>query len=147
MAAPAQVEFHTGVADPLVFACRLIRKALRSGARLTVTAPSERLAALDQALWTFDAGSFVPHVRVPGADRSLLARTPVWLVQGAMPDDAPALLLNLGGPAPQSADRFARVIEIVADDEHDAREARERWRHYEQWGVAPRHHRAGSSES
>lgn len=146
MAGPVQVEFHTGVADPLAFACRLIRKALRSGARLTVTAPTLRLAALDQALWTFDAGSFLPHARVPGAAPALLARTPVWLVQGEIPEDAPGVLLNLGAEAPQSADRFGRVIEVVADDEQEAREARERWRHYEQWGLTPLHHGAGRQE-
>ena len=49
-----EVEFHTGVADPLGFACRLLRKAYRRGARVLVTAPPERLAQLDRLLWTFD---------------------------------------------------------------------------------------------
>jgi hypothetical protein len=35
-----EVEFHTGVDEPLGFACRLLRKAYRKGSRVLVTAPS-----------------------------------------------------------------------------------------------------------
>lgn len=144
MAGPAQVEFHTGVADPLGFACRLIRKAYRSGARLTVSTPPERLAALDQALWTFDAQAFIPHVRVAGCSAELRARTPIWLVAGTqLPDDAPPLLLNVGADNAPRADRFERVIEVVSDDLQEVTAARERWRLYEQGGVVPMHHPAG----
>ena len=62
-----QVEFHTGVADTVHFACRLLRKAYRQGERLLVTAPAHTLEALDRALWTFAAQEFIPHRRM-GAD-------------------------------------------------------------------------------
>ncbi len=72
----AEVEFHTGVADKVAFACRLLRKAYRKGARVVVTGPREVLAALDRELWTFDERDFVPHARVnaPGALAEALAR-------------------------------------------------------------------------
>ena len=58
-----KVEFHTGVADELAFACRLLRKAYHQGARVLVRAPSARLARLDRELWTFAEREFVPHLR------------------------------------------------------------------------------------
>ena len=72
-AALTEVEFHTGVADPVGFACRLLRKAYRQGARVLVTAPGPRLGELDRALWTFEERDFVPHVRVPGAGAAVAA--------------------------------------------------------------------------
>ena len=45
-----EVEFHTGVPDRVSFACRLLRKASRQGARVLVTAPEDILAELDRAL-------------------------------------------------------------------------------------------------
>ena len=74
-----EVEFHTGVADPTAFACRLLRKACRAGVRVLVTASPATLVALDRALWTFDERDFVPHVRQPGASAPVAERTPIWL--------------------------------------------------------------------
>jgi DNA polymerase-3 subunit chi len=138
----AQVEFHTGVAAPDDFVCRLLRKAVASGARIVVTAPPSRLAALAERLWTFDPNSFVPHVRVPGPADSLAGRTPVWLCEQAPPPPRPSVLVNLGAGPPASADDFDRVIEVVGTDELDRAGARARWRHYEEWGVVPQHHPA-----
>lgn len=141
---PASVEFHTGVEDPLGFACRLLRKAYRSGARVAVTAPPTLLAALDQALWTFSPQEFVPHVRMPGA-HDLAAKTPIWLVADASVARGQPVLVNLGAEAVGQADAFERIIEIVGTDA-DARDAgRARWRHYEAWGVKPLHHAASGA--
>ena len=138
----ARVEFHTGVADPIGFACRLLRKAYRSGARVVVTAPPDQLAELDRALWTFGAQEFVPHVAVRGAAPSTLARTPIWLAPRA-PADAPPVLVNLGAEAPDEQGTFDRVIEIVGTDEASSLGGRGRWRHYVNWGVEPVHHANG----
>ncbi len=135
----AEVEFHTGVADAVDFACRLLRKAYRKGARVVVTAPRELLATLDRALWTFDERDFVPHARI-GAGSALSARTPIWLVDGVPPDGAPEVLVNLGAEAPADPARFARIIEIVSVE--DADPGRRRWRDYKARGLEVRHHPA-----
>lgn len=141
---PATVEFHTGVADPVHFACRLLRKAVKSGARVLVTASPATLEALDEALWTFEAQEFLPHVRIPGPAQALASRTPVWLSAGEWPADAPPVLVNLGGPAPDDGESFDRIIEIVGVEPEEVDASRLRWRRYQGWGVKPVHHGAAA---
>jgi DNA polymerase-3 subunit chi len=147
--APA-VEFHTGVADPLGFACRLLRKAYRRGARVLVTAPAPLLESLDRALWTFEEREFVPHLRM-GASvaNGQAARTPIWLAESAQcqpPPPAPDVLVNLGAETAQDLSAFARVIEIVAADADDEQAGRARWRDYRARGLAVTHHAASNRE-
>ncbi|MCB1998477.1 MAG: DNA polymerase III subunit chi, partial [Rhodoferax sp.] len=102
------------------------------------------LAALDTALWTFDAQDFVPHVRWP-APAVVAARTPIWLcgTDADLPQDAPRVRVNIGTEAFVSADGVDRMIEIVGLDADDRAAGRARWRHYEQdWGVKPTHYAA-----
>jgi len=135
-----EVEFHTGVADKLGFACRLLRKAYRVGARVTVTGPADVLAALDRELWTFEERDFVPHLRLSGASAALAARTPIWLVDGDAPEGAPDVLVNLGAPVPANLARFSRVIEVLSTEPDDEQAGRLRWRDYKTRGLVIKHH-------
>jgi DNA polymerase III subunit chi len=137
-----EVEFHTGAVDPLGFACRLLRKAYRKGARVLITARSDRLAALNRELWCFDEHDFVPHVRVPGAPPALVERTPILLAEQALPISSPMVLVNLDADMPDAPSRFERVIEIVGNDVDEAQRGRERWRAYKAQGLAITHHTA-----
>jgi len=139
-----EVEFHTGVADRIGFACRLLRKACRRGVRVLVTAPPDGLAELDRALWTFEEREFVPHVRVPGAPAAVAARTPIWLAPQAGAEGAPRVVLNLGAEAPEDITQLDRLIEVVSSDPDDADRGRARWRSYKQAGLQIKHHVAGS---
>ncbi len=137
-----EVEFHTGVEEPLAFACRLLRKAQRQGVRVQVTAPAEMLSALDRLLWTFEERDFVPHARMPGVAARVARRTPLWLAHEVQAGEgAPRVLVNLGAAVPEAEAPVDRVIEIVSAD--DAALGRERWRTYKQRGVALKHHVAG----
>jgi DNA polymerase-3 subunit chi len=127
-----EVSFHFNVSDTLGYACRLLRKATRQGARVTVTGDTSMLAGLDRVLWSFDPIEFVPHLLVrhgaPVAER--LRATPVCLTEdlsGALHHD---VLVNLGSEAPRGFESFARVIEIVSSDEQERTAARLRWKHY-----------------
>jgi DNA polymerase III subunit chi len=139
-----EVEFHTGVADPVEFACRLLRKAARRGARVRVMAPADTLGALDRALWAFDEHEFVPHVRLPGASAAMAARTPIWLVPTELTavDDvpSPAVVLNLGADAPAELAGLDRLIEIVSADPDEVARGRSRWRDYIARGLGITHH-------
>lgn len=142
-----EVEFHTGVAEPTLFACRLLRKAARKGVRVQVTAPPEVLAALDRQLWTFEEREFVPHVRCPGAAATVAARTPIWLSAKALAGDAPRVLVNLGAPAPDDLQSLDRLIEIVSAEPEDAAGGRERWRAYKAQGLLIKHHAAAADDA
>jgi DNA polymerase-3 subunit chi len=137
-----QVEFHTGVADPFHYACRLLRKAYRKGARVAVLAPAQTAGALDRALWLFEEREFVPHLRVdPAAPRRrLAARTPIWLIDGAWPADAPPVVVSIDADMPGDLEPIERLIEIVGQDPDAAARARARWRVYRERGVPVVHH-------
>ena len=141
-----RVEFHSGVAAPVHFACRLLRKAWQQRVAVLVTAPADTLAALDRELWTFEAQEFVPHLRVrPGqALDAALRRTPIWLCEGLPPSPFAQVLLNLDGEPPESGEPFERIIEIVPAEGDERRRARARWRAYEARGWEIRHHTQAS---
>jgi DNA polymerase-3 subunit chi len=136
----SEVEFHSGVADPVDFACRLLRKACRQGTRVQVTAPAGTLASLDRALWTFEEREFLPHVRMPGATAQLAARTPIWLSAQAGGEGAPRVVVNLDADAPADLAEVERLIEIVGADAEQAERGRGRWRVYKAAGLAITHH-------
>ncbi len=137
-----EVSFHTGVPDPLGHACRLLRKAVRLGSRVAVTATTPALSELDRALWTFEPLEFIPHLMrragQPVAPRH--AVTPVWLVERAADAPHPDVLLNLGEAVPEGFERFARVIEVVGTAPEQVASGRARWKHYAGQGLAITHH-------
>jgi DNA polymerase-3 subunit chi len=144
-----EVEFHTGVADRAGFACRLLRKAYRQGARVLVTAPADVLAEVDRLLWTLDERDFVPHVRIPGATAAVAGRTPIWLAadaqHAAATTCAPTVVLNLGAAAPAALDSVQRLIEVVSNDPDEADRGRSRWRAYKAAGLEIKHHGGAGS--
>ena len=127
-----EVSFHFNVPDRLMYACRLLRKATRRGARVVVAGPSAVLGRLDKQLWVFEPTDFVPHVhaRAGQAVAPRLAPTPVWLLDRLA--DAPHhdVLLNLNDDTAEGFESFARVIELVSRDGDDRQAARSRWKHY-----------------
>jgi DNA polymerase-3 subunit chi len=143
-----EVSFHTGVADVLGYACRLLRKAVKKGSRVAVCADAALLQQLDIALWTFDPLDFTPHRRLgPGpAPAARFAPTPVWLIDGEALRASPVheVLVNLGAEPAPGFESFERVLEIVGRDADAARAGRRRWRHYTERGYAIVHHEAAA---
>ena len=142
-----QVEFHTGIADRVHFACRLLRKAYRQQAAVLVTADAATLAGLDRELWTFAAHEFVPHCRVDAATAgaAVARHSPVWLAEKCPPAPHPKIVVNLGADMPASPGDFSRVIEVLAADTDAAQAGRARWRAYAALGLDVRHHPAGAA--
>jgi len=134
-----QVAFHTGVPDKLGYACRLLRKAARQGARVLVAGSPDELARLDQMLWIFEHEEFVPHVRLRRGEQlaAMLRRTPVWLAEDGSIDCDATVLVNLGPEAAERFERFERVIEVVSTDAADVQAGRARWRRFVEQGVGP----------
>lgn len=139
------VRFHFNVADRTDYTCRLLRKAVRQGARVAVSGPAATLAGLDRALWTFDATDFVPHVLLASGQTlpQRLGATPVYLVERTADAPAREVLVNLGAETPVGFEAFERVVEIVSTAEADRVAARQRWREYAALGLTIERHEAG----
>jgi DNA polymerase-3 subunit chi len=135
-----QVDFYPlGTADPrarLVTACRLAEKSYEQGLRVVVrTAGPEETAVVDELLWTFADGSFVPHTVWPG-DAAVAAATPVLIGSAALPETHRDVLINLASDAPADFSAYGRICEVVGGDEDAKRAGRVRWRTYRDAGCA-----------
>ena len=122
--------------DNLTFACRLVEKAFLAGHRVHIaTASAEEAGRMDNLLWTFRAGSFVPHRLTTQRPADEPLATPVTI--GNTPEtagDQPDVLVNLSSTPPREPARFRRVAEIVATDAASKDAARERYRQYRALG-------------
>lgn len=128
----------TGPAARQGYACRLAEKAWRLDHRVHIHASSPGEAAeLDDLLWTFRQGSFVPHeLATDGAP----AAAPVTIGSGdATPPEAD-LLINLADGVPPFHGRFARVAEIVDGTPECRAAGRRRHRLYREQGLEPETH-------
>ena len=134
-----EVAFHFNAPDKVAYACRLLRKALGSGAQVVVVADAQALDRLDVALWTFSPLEFLPHCRAPG-DPLTLAASPVVLAADVTQSPHHQVLVNLGEQVPEGFERFERLIEVVGLDDDDRQRARGRWKHYAGRGYAITRH-------
>ncbi|MBX3652763.1 MAG: DNA polymerase III subunit chi [Ramlibacter sp.] len=141
-----EVAFHFNAPDKLSYACRLLRKAVGSGARVVVTGEDRMLRELDVALWTFGPLEFVPHCHA-AADTALVAASPVVLAPSVHGTPHQQVLVNLGEPVPDGFERFERLIEVVTLDDDDRQRARGRWKHYADRGYAIKRHDLALKES
>ena len=135
-----EVAFHFNAPDKLAYACRLLRKASGSGARVLVTAESSFLQALDAALWSLAPHEFLAH-GMEGCSDTVWRQSPVVLSSSAQNTPHHQVLVNLGQDVPEGFSRFERLIEVVsAEDAADRDAARRRWKHYADRGYAITRH-------
>lgn len=141
-----EVAFHFNVPDKLGYACRLLRKAAGSGAKVVVTGEAELLRALDTELWTFSALEFLPHCHAASADAQVLAASPIVLADAPRATPHQEVLVNLGTRIPDGFERFERLIEVVTQEDEDRQQARMRWKHYADRGYAIKRHDLAAKE-
>jgi len=134
-----EVAFHFNAPDRVAYACRLLRKAVSSGAKIVVTGDVDTLQALDSALWTFSPIDFVAHCHLAN-DAGVVAASPVILAPSTESVPHQQVLLNIGHLVPPGFERFERVIEIVGMDDEDRRQARSRWKYYTEQGYVIKRH-------
>ena len=113
----------------------LLEKILGSGKRAVVrTSSEERVDFLNDALWTADAASFLPH----GTQKEgYPSHQPVWLTDDAEnPNDAEVLILTDGADTASFED-YDRCLEIFdGNDGQAVIAARERWKKYKDTGFS-----------
>lgn len=121
------------------FACRLTEKIYRLGHRIHIhTDSADHAARLDDLLWTYRDGSFVPHGLQQNADDDL--QFPVVIGHDGEPGDSAEILINLARDVPLFFSRFERVAEIITDDESQKTAGRERFRFYRDRGYPLKTH-------
>lgn len=124
-----------------LYGCRLAEKVYRLGHRLYVhTEDAAQALRMDELLWTFREGSFIPHERYQ-ADRA--PEAPVMIGHDQEPAHDFDVLLNLAPDVPLFFSRFLRVAEPVENDDGPRQRARERYRFYRERGYALTTHNVG----
>ncbi|MCW2316751.1 DNA polymerase III, chi subunit [Rhodoblastus acidophilus] len=116
----------------------LVERVRQRGWRAVLQAATpERLAAIDDLLWTYAEDSFLPHGAAKDGDPEL---QPVWLTLGAdNPNDAQVRFLLEGvAAAPFVEQGYQRLI-ILFDgrDPGFLDDARAQWKDLRRIGVAP----------
>jgi DNA polymerase-3 subunit chi len=134
-----QIEFHFNTTERLQYTCRLLRKAHARQLRVGVVGSEASLRQLDAALWSFSECDFLPHSSAADGLEVQVA-SPIRLHMDPVQLSGMDVLVNLGDEVPQGFESFARLIEIVATDDHGRMTARQRWRHYTAQGYALKQH-------
>lgn len=126
----------------LTLACRLAAKAVHQNLEVLVNAASESdKQRLDQLLWTFSQGSFLPHRMLGSGDRDDEGE-PVLIGCGQEPESERwDLLINLASQVPEFFSRFERVAELVGAEQQNKAAGRERFRYYRDRGYELRTHK------
>ncbi len=133
----AKVDFYvlpgSGEIARQQFACRLAEKAYRLDNSVHIhVADRDNLQKLDDLLWTFRDGSFVPHEILGTASSD--PTSPVTIGCDDSPRDNCDLLINLGESIPASVASFPRVAEVVTSDEDSKTLSRQRFVDYRDQG-------------
>ena len=133
----SQVDFYvlnaSGESSRQHFACRLAEKAYRLNNSVHIQVADQQSAAqIDELLWTFRDGSFVPHeILQVATDKS---EAPVTIGSDALPVSDCDLLINLSDSIAESGAAFARVAEIVTSDDESKKRSRQHFVEYRNEG-------------
>ncbi len=118
-------------------ACRLAETAYQRNHRVYLHCDSDTHARqLDDLLWSFRQGSFVPHSTDLNDSVS-----PVLIGYDSSPPESTDVLINLASEIPDFFDRFNRVLEIVDQHPDTLRQSRQRFKFYKQQGFQPNTHK------
>ncbi|MGD8785287.1 MAG: DNA polymerase III subunit chi [Thioalkalispiraceae bacterium] len=126
----------------LQLACRIAEKAYNKQNKVYIhTNNAEQARRLDDLLWVFRQGSFVPHCQTNDENQQAAA---VVIGFDGLPEIQPDVLINLADQVPNFFTRFERVAEIVSGDEATRKVARERFKFYRERGYPLETHELNS---
>lgn len=134
----AEVSFYIlpteSLQDRYLFACKLIEKAYRSGSFCYVlTDSAEQSRIIDELLWTFRAGSFIPHQIYTGEPPEI--EKVILIGSMAAPENWQKVLFNLSSHYPEPGPQTGRILEILDNSETTKVAGRDRYRRYQQSGM------------
>ena len=135
-----QVDFYILGSDSddarLKLACRIAEKAMQldNHVYIHVETPAQG-QQLDDLLWTFSQGSFVPHRQLQDGEFRERPLEPVLIGWSAEAVHEPwDLLVNLQDDVPDFFGRYARVAEVVDAEARRRELGRQRYRYYRDRG-------------
>jgi DNA polymerase III subunit chi len=141
-----QVDFYILESDSdearLQLACKIVDKATQLDRQVFIHSTSEDEARqLDELLWTFSQGSFIPH-RIVHAEAATPSLEPVLIGINQPPGLGPwDVLINLAADVPEFFSRYERVAEVVDTNAVRREQSRERYRFYRDRGYKLDTHR------
>jgi DNA polymerase-3 subunit chi len=132
----ARVDFYvlsqSGEQARRLFACKLAEKAYRLENTVhIITASRTDAERLNELLWTFRDGSFVPHHIVTATGNP---ESPISIGCDSDAVEPRDLLINLCDEVPATAESFPRVAELVSSDQDSKQRSRARYSHYRDQG-------------
>ncbi|MGR9051809.1 MAG: DNA polymerase III subunit chi [Gammaproteobacteria bacterium] len=120
-------------AGRLHFACKLAEKAYRTGSFCYILTENERQGKiLDDLLWTFRPGSFVPHEWYSGVCPAHSDRILIGIL--SPPEAWQKIVINLSSEVPENYNNCERVLEILNNDESIKLRGREHYKRYRDAG-------------
>ena len=134
-----QVDFYILESDSedarLRLACTLADKAMQQNQSVFINSASDAQARkLDELLWTFSQGSFIPH-RILLQELPTPPQEPVIIGLRQQPTgDRWDVMINLAEDVPEFFSRYQRVAELVDGDATRREQSRERYRFYRDRG-------------
>lgn len=145
MPASTRVDFYileaTAPGARMQFACRLTEKAYGLGNAVYAHAASAQDARrLDDLLWTFRQGSFIPHEQLQEPAHAQASSTPVCIGTPQTYQHEGQLLINLTDSTPEFAANFSRIAEIIDGSEESRKAGRQRFKDYKKLGLEPETH-------
>jgi DNA polymerase-3 subunit chi len=115
--------------DRYLFACKLIEKAYNTSKFCYVLLDNiEQCQRLDDMLWTFRAGSFIPHQLFNGVPPEI--REQVLIGVENAPENWQNVVFNLSSQQPEMWQQAERILEILDNNETTKAAGRERYRTY-----------------
>jgi len=132
-----RVDFYllqtAGSAHKLTTICRLANKIYQSDLTVLIRVPDENTAKqLDDLLWTYEQGGFLPHAIAEHGPES--EQIPLLITPDSECEYRRDVLISVLEQVPKDFVRFDRVAEVVGAEEGEKAKARERYRYYRDQG-------------
>ena len=125
------------------FVCKLTEKAWLQGHRILIhTDSTEQSHALDDMLWTFRDGSFIPHAIF---GESIDKDQPILISHQPLASDNIQLMINLSSQPASADSNYERIAEIINQDPQRKLSGREHYKIYREKGYEMHHHEMSHS--
>ncbi len=137
----SQIDFHIldnrNQQSLLNYACRVVRKAFKSGYRVYIRVDNEQdMQQLDALLWTFSELDFIPHASIAVE----CAQEPVIIGMIEYEAGNNMVLVNISTKMTSNYSSYSRVIELIGNDPETKSAGRNRYRQYQQMNETLNNH-------